>query len=74
MTYEFSNHEVKYDMPTLPTSAKYDMPIPDDTPVLLGQALWRKKEGITLKKKIRDKGYIWKKIRDKGYIWENTYT
>ncbi len=39
MTFEFSNHEVKYDMPTLVNCARYGMPIPDDTCILLGQAL-----------------------------------
>ena len=38
MTFEFSNHVVKYDMPTLVNCARYGMPIPDDTFVLLGQA------------------------------------
>ena len=41
MTFEFSNHVVKYDMPTLVNCARYGVPIPDDTCVLLGQALLR---------------------------------
>ncbi len=41
MTFEFSNHVVKYDMPTLVNCARYGVPIPDDTCVLLGQALTR---------------------------------
>ena len=42
MTFEFSNHVVKYDMPTLVNCARYGVPIPDDTCVLLGQALFIK--------------------------------